>query len=149
MAHIYCLSGLLGSRCFSPRHCLAKLNKNQVSYVVLVKRWGYNVDVEKCFKDNNKELDSLYETLYSIKNVNLASAMWKAVTFDGRTFAEFGECMYFCKRYNICIRNNKKNWLFFPIPELLLIDILSYKNMEQIRNHLRHQLPWHHLLQQQ
>lgn len=28
------------------------LNKNQVSYVVLVKRWGYNVDVEKCFKDN-------------------------------------------------------------------------------------------------
>lgn len=36
--------------------------------------------------------------------------------------------------YNIykIVRNNKKNWLFFPIPELLLIDILSYKNMEQI-----------------
>ena len=36
--------------------------------------------------------------------------------------------------YNVLkiVRNNKKNWLLFPIPEFLIIDIINYKNTDQI-----------------
>ena len=34
-------------------YLIAKLKEYQINYVVLVKRWGYNVDVEEIFNSNN------------------------------------------------------------------------------------------------